>query len=155
MKNYLTKKQMAKALGIGVSAFNQQYISKKWCKAHNFKYPNSTLTSKVGRETTYSPKFLDAIKAYRSNSKPATATPKKKTSTAKATLKKSATLTVKVSIHSQAGADLLLKRFGSEAKLSTYLTKQLEELYKPILAKRAELEAKYQKDLAALESKLS
>jgi len=142
LKDWYAKKDLAKAFGISIGAIQQQYLNKNWCKKNSFPMPSPTECTLKGNKKLFSSKYMERIEKLReergASEKGAT----------KSALNR-AVLKITVPVFEQETADFLLKKFGGEAGIDTFLREKLAEVYKPTLAKLQAIEDEYQQKKAA------
>lgn len=103
------------------------------------------LFKKDGRRILYTPQMMEMLRKAKEDGKLGKFRNKQS-----ARVLKNATLVINVPIFDQDIANLLKNRFPNEAAMSNYLQHQLEASVKNILAKKQQLEAKYQEELKKL-----
>lgn len=134
--NWLTKKEFADQLDVTVNNLNQ--LLANGVKAKKFPKPSGMYSQKRGKVRVYSPEYVELVSATRSPS-----SRKPKSALGRAFLK------VTVPIFDEHAAKFLLKKFGSEEAIDSFLRDKLMEVYKPVMSKLAEIEERYAKEKAA------
>lgn len=104
-----------------------------------------TLIKKEGRKFLYAPQMVEQIRKAVDAGKLGKFRKK-----SLATVMKHAELVVNVPIFDKEIARLLKTKFKTEEEIAKFLKNKLEDSIKPFLAKRRELEAKYEKEMAEL-----
>lgn len=102
-----------------------------------------------GRQNLYTPQMIDALKDAMNKGKLGKFQNRGSKTLSKSSLKH-AELIVTVPIFDEEIATLLKKKFQTEDGISKYLKLQLEETVKPILAKKRELQERYEREMSDL-----
>lgn len=98
-----------------------------------------------GRRNLYAPQMVEQLKAAAESGKLGKFNRKRTTNNLK-----SAALVITVPIFDSGIADLLMKKFGSQEVIAKFAKTTLEASVKDILARKREIQEKYEKELAEL-----